>query len=166
MSLSWYIYIKSNPVIKELLWRKRRFDIYNNIKINKYFPIVIDDYGHHPTEIKSTIRTIKQIYPNKKTIMIFQPHRFSRTKAYWILFVETLKSLDHIILLPTYSAGERNNSYDSSFLYKEIKNKNKSMLKSIQNIRKALESLDFNESILILQGAGDIKKIVNILDRK
>ena len=55
--------------------------------------------------------------------MIFQPHRYSRTKAYWKLFVETLKSLDHIILLPTYSAGERNNSYDSSFLYKEIKNK-------------------------------------------
>ena len=98
--------------------------------------------------------------------MIFQPHRYSRTKAYWKLFVETLKLLDHIILLPTYSAGERNNSYDSSFLYKEIKNKNKLMLKSIQNIRKALESLDFNNSILVLQGAGDIKKIVNILDRK
>ena len=98
--------------------------------------------------------------------MIFQPHRFSRTKAYWISFVETLKSLDHIILLPTYSAGERNNSYDSSFLYKEIKNKNKSMLKSIQNINKALTSLDFTESILILQGAGDVKKIINILDRK
>ncbi len=169
ISVSLYLGISISKAIQSLksfYGASRRFDIYKNIKINNYSPIVIDDYGHHPTEIKSTIKTIKKIYPNKKTIMIFQPHRFSRTKAYWISFVETLKSLDHIILLPTYSAGERNNSYDSSFLYKEIKNKNKSMLKSIQNINKALTSLDFTESILILQGAGDVKKIINILDRK
>ena len=128
ISVSLYLGISISKAIQSLksfYGASRRFDIYNNIKINKYFPIVIDDYGHHPTEIKSTIKTIKKIYPNKKTIMIFQPHRYSRTKAYWKLFVETLKLLDHIILLPTYSAGERNNSYDSSFLYKEIKNKNK-----------------------------------------
>ena len=146
ISVSLYLGISISKAIQSLksfYGASRRFDIYKNIKINNYAPIVIDDYGHHPTEIKSTIKTIKKIYPNKKTIMIFQPHRFSRTKAYWISFVETLKSLDHIILLPTYSAGERNNSYDSSFLYKEIKNKNKSILKSIQNINKALTSLDF-----------------------
>ena len=169
ISVSLYLGISISKAIQSLksfYGASRRFDIYKNIKINSYSPIVIDDYGHHPTEIKSTIKTIKKIYPNKKTIMIFQPHRFSRTKAYWMSFVETLKSLDHIILLPTYSAGERNNSYDSSFLYKEIKNKNKSMLKSILNINKALSSLDFSESILVLQGAGDVKKIINILGRK
>ena len=169
ISVSLYLGISISKAIQSLksfYGASRRFDIYKNIKINNYSPIVIDDYGHHPTEIKSTIKTIKKIYPNKKTIMIFQPHRFSRTKAYWMSFVETLKSLDHIILLPTYSAGERNNSYDSSFLYKEIKNKNKSMLKSILNINKALSSLDFSESILVLQGAGDVKKIINILGRK
>ena len=57
---------KAIQSLKSFYGASRRFDIYNNIKINKYFPIVIDDYGHHPTEIKSTIRTIKQIYPNKK----------------------------------------------------------------------------------------------------
>ena len=95
--------------------------------------------------------------------MIFQPHRFSRTKAYWPLFLDAFKTLDRIILLPTYSAGEKNNSYDSSFIYQKIKNKNKSLLKSIDEVKNVLKKIDFNNSVLVLQGAGDIKDIMNIL---
>ena len=97
--------------------------------------------------------------------MIFQPHRFSRTKAYWQLFRDVFKNLDQIILLPTYSAGEKNNSYDSSFIYKKIKNKNKSLLKSIDEVNNVLKTIDFKNSILVLQGAGDIKDIMSIIKR-
>ena len=144
----------------------RRFDVYEEIPINKYKPIIIDDYGHHPTEINSTLNTINKIYPRRKIIMIFQPHRFSRTKAYWRLFLDVFKTLDRIILLPTYSAGEKNNSYDSSFLYQHIKNKNKLLLESIDEVKNVLENINFNNSVLVLQGAGDIKEIVNIIKRK
>ena len=97
--------------------------------------------------------------------MIFQPHRFSRTKAYWRLFLDVFKKLDQIILLPTYSAGEKNNSYDSSFIYQKIKNKNKSLLESINEVENVLNNINFDNSVLVLQGAGDIKDIMNILKR-
>ena len=144
----------------------RRFDVYEDIYINKHKPIIIDDYGHHPTEIDSTLNTISKLYPGKKIIMIFQPHRFSRTKAYWRLFLDVFKKLDQIILLPTYSAGEKNNLYDSSFIYQKIKNKNKVLLKSIDEVKNIFENISFNNSVLVLQGAGDIREIMNIIKRK
>ena len=98
--------------------------------------------------------------------MIFQPHRFSRTKAYWRLFNDVFKKPDQIILLPTYSAGEKNNSYDSSFLYEKIINKNKLLLNSLNDVKATLNKINFNNSVLVLQGAGDIKNIINILKRK
>ena len=98
--------------------------------------------------------------------MIFQPHRFSRTKAYWRLFLDVFKKLDQIILLPTYSAGEKNNSYDSSFIYQKIRNKNKVLLDSIDEVKNILENISFNNSVLVLQGAGDIREIMNIIKRK
>ena len=142
---------------------KRRFDVYEDIYIHKYKPIIIDDYGHHPTEIHSTLDTINELYPGKKIVMIFQPHRFSRTKAYWRLFLDVFKKLDQIILLPTYSAGEKNNSYDSSFIYRKIKNKKKLLLNSIDEVKDAIKDINFNNSILVLQGAGDIKDIMSVL---
>ena len=75
------------------------------------------------------------------------------------------KKLDQIILLPTYSAGEKNNSYDSSYLYQKIKNKNKLLLKSIDEVKDALKDVNFNNSVLVLQGAGDIKDIMSVLKR-
>ena len=98
--------------------------------------------------------------------MIFQPHRFSRTKSHWRLFLDVFKKVDQIILLPTYSAGEKNNSYDSSFLYQKTKNKSKLLLKSIDEVENVLKDIDFNNSILVLQGAGDIKDIMSTLKRK
>ena len=143
----------------------RRFDVYEDIYINKYKPIIIDDYGHHPTEINSTLDTINNLYPRKKVVMIFQPHRFSRTKAHWRLFLDVFIRLDRIILLPTYSAGEKNNSYDSSFIYQKIKNKNKSLLESIDEVENVIKNINFDNSVLVLQGAGDIKDIMNIFKK-
>ena len=143
----------------------RRFDVYEDIYINKYKPIIIDDYGHHPTEINSTLDTINNLYPRKKIVMIFQPHRFSRTKAHWRLFLDVFIRLDRIILLPTYSAGEKNNSYDSSFIYQKIKNKNKSLLESIDEVENVIKNINFDNSVLVLQGAGDIKDIMNIFKK-
>ena len=143
----------------------RRFDVYEDIYINKHKPIIIDDYGHHPTEINSTLDTIKNLYPAKKIVMIFQPHRFSRTKAHWRLFLDVFRRLDRIILLPTYSAGEKNNSFDSSFIFQKINNKNKTLLDSIDEVENVIKNINFDNSVLVLQGAGDIKDIMNILKR-
>ena len=168
MSVCLHLGISITKTIKSLnsfFGASRRFDVYEDITINKHKPIIIDDYGHHPTEINSTLDTIKNLYPDKKIVMIFQPHRFSRTKAYWRLFLDVFRRLDRIILLPTYSAGEKNNSFDSSFIYQKIKNKNKSLLESIGEVENVLKNINFDNSVLVLQGAGDIKDIMNTLKR-
>jgi len=168
MSVCLHLGISITKTIKSLnsfFGASRRFDVYEDITIYKQKPIIIDDYGHHPTEINSTLDTIKNLYPDKKIVMIFQPHRFSRTKAHWRLFLDVFRRLDRIILLPTYSAGEKNNSFDSSFIYQKIKNKNKSLLESIGEVEDVLKNINFDNSVLVLQGAGDIKDIMNTLKR-
>ena len=95
--------------------------------------------------------------------MIFQPHRFSRTKNSWPNLTKVLKSIDNIILLPTYSAGEKKSIYDSEFLYKRLATKNKLYVKTLRQVLVVLKSIIDNKSILLLQGAGDIKNILNML---
>ena len=143
----------------------RRLDIHSDIIINKKTIIAVDDYGHHPTEIKSTIETIKKIYPKKNIIMVFQPHRYSRTKSSWSYLVKVLNSINNIILLPTYSAGEKKTIYDSKFLYKKLTIKNKIYVKTIEQVIEVLKLKLDTKSVLLLQGAGDIKNIINILHK-
>ena len=95
--------------------------------------------------------------------MIFQPHRYTRTKSSWPNLAKVLKSINTIILLPTYSAGEKKSIYDSKFLYKKLATKNKLYVKTLDQVLDVLEPLIDNKSILLLQGAGDIKNIINML---
>ncbi|WP_066801332.1 UDP-N-acetylmuramate--L-alanine ligase [Moraxella oblonga] len=68
--------------------------------------VLIDDYGHHPTEVSATIATARQSYPDRRLVMIFQPHRFSRTRDCFNDFVACLSKVDKLILLDVYGAGE------------------------------------------------------------
>ena len=138
----------------------RRFDLYK-ATINGKVITIIDDYGHHSTEIECTIKTIKDIFPSKKITMVYQPHRYSRTKATWKSLILVLKDINNIMLLPTYSAGEKRNIYNSNFLYKKLKNKNKKILKSLNNITDQINKNIDDQSVLLLQGAGDIKNIIS-----
>ncbi len=166
LSVCLHLDLKITKVIKSIstfFGVSRRLDIHHDIRIDKRNITTIDDYGHHPTEIKSTIDTIKEIYPKKDIIMIFQPHRYSRTKSSWPHLVKVLNSIHKIILLPTYSAGEKKSIYDSSFLYKKLTTKNKLYTKTINQALKELRVNLDTKSILLLQGAGNIKNIINML---
>jgi UDP-N-acetylmuramate--alanine ligase len=67
---------------------------------------IIDDYGHHPTEIKATLKTIKEIY-NKKICVVFEPHRYSKNKAtYGMILLASFDLADEIFIAPIYSASE------------------------------------------------------------
>ena len=166
ISVCLHLDLKITKIVKSIstfFGVSRRLDIHRNIRINKKSIITIDDYGHHPTEIKSTIDTIRKIYPKKNIIMIFQPHRFSRTKNSWPNLTKVLKSINKIILLPTYSAGEKKSVYNSKFLYKKLATKNKLYVKTLDQVLDVLRPIIDNKSILLLQGAGDIKNILNML---
>ncbi len=69
--------------------------------------IVIDDYGHHPVEIEATIATAKQVYPDKRLVVAFQPHRFSRTQSFFGEFCKAFESVDKLLLCEIYAASEK-----------------------------------------------------------
>jgi len=144
----------------------RRLEFKGDLKINDKKIKLLDDYGHHPTEISATVEAIKSSYKNKKINMIFQPHRYSRSSILFDNFVDCLGLLDKIIILDIYSAGEQNaegiSSYD--FVNSLIKKGNKAFFaKNLEEITKILENEVKNNEILITQGAGNVVDISNSL---
>lgn len=80
----------------------RRF----NIHVNNDHVAYIDDYAHHPTEIRTSIDSVRRLYPDRHFIGIFQPHLYSRTRDFADDFAKVLSSLDEVVLLPIYPARE------------------------------------------------------------
>lgn len=84
----------------------RRFQLYDPIKIPGGSVSVVDDYGHHPRELQVTIEAVRKVWPDRRLLMVFQPHRYSRTSELMDDFVEVLKAVDQLVLLDIYPAGE------------------------------------------------------------
>ena len=150
--------LKSFPGIK------RRYEIIGEFKIeNKKFTW-IDDYGHHPTEIKEVLRSVKKVWQDKNITMIFQPHRYSRTEEHFNYFIDVLKGVDNLVLMDIYSANEKRiENISSSVMADQIKkyNNNVSLINDHQEIEKFIQKNIVNDSILLTMGAGDISKFIN-----
>lgn len=133
---------------------KRRFDY----QINTDKIVFIDDYAHHPEELKKTILSVKKIYPNKEITGIFQPHLYSRTKDFAQDFAQSLDLLDKIILTEIYPARELPiKNVSSQLIFDNLKNKNKFLIKK-DDIFKILNSEKIE--VLLTLGAGSIDKLV------
>ena len=123
--------------------------------------IIIDDYAHHPSEIKAVYDTIKDLYPNKKNTAIFQPHLYTRTRDFMSEFAEILSKFDNIILTEIYPAREKPiNNISSIKLLELIKNKNKSVLKKSELSKSLKES---KSEVFVIMGAGDIADEVELI---
>ncbi len=94
-------------VIKEALESLQGVQRRLEIKGKQKGITVVDDYGHHPTEIKTTLQAVKECWPNRRIVVIFQPHRYSRTKALFNDFATAFYQSDILFVLPIYSAGEK-----------------------------------------------------------
>jgi UDP-N-acetylmuramate--alanine ligase len=132
----------------------RRFDIIVNHKNQIY----IDDYAHHPEEIKACIKAVREFYANQKITGVFQPHLFSRTRDFANEFARSLELLDELILLEIYPARELPiEGINSSYLLNKVNLEYKHLLTT-------KEVLDFVENskpeLLLTIGAGDIDKLV------
>ena len=144
----------------------RRLEYKANIKIKDKSAILIDDYGHHPTELKATIEALRSTNPSKRICMVFQPHRYSRSTLLFREFIECLGDVDTIIILDIYSAGEQNLKNISSYDFVNAlieKKKNAFFAKNLKEICKILESEIKDDEILVTQGAGNIVDISNSL---
>ena len=134
---------------------KRRFTYH--IKTEKL--VFIDDYAHHPEEINAVHQAIREMYPNKKVLAIFQPHLFSRTRDFGDDFAKSLSQFDEIILLEIYPARELPlEGITSKWLLDKIENRNKKLIQKSELISKIKDS---NAQIIITIGAGDIGEEVN-----
>jgi UDP-N-acetylmuramate--alanine ligase len=136
---------------------KRRFDY----QINTPELVYIDDYAHHPAELKACISSVKALYPGKKVTGIFQPHLFTRTRDFADDFARSLELLDSIILLDIYPARELPiPGIDSAMLLKKINNPNKKLCTRAGVLDAVTRNLP---EVLITMGAGDIDRLVEPL---
>ncbi|KIA84651.1 UDP-N-acetylmuramate--alanine ligase [Kaistella solincola] len=118
--------------------------------------IYIDDYAHHPTELNAVIGSIKTFYPEKKLLVVFQPHLFSRTRDFADGFAESLAKADQLILLDIYPARELPESFDgitSDWLSEKIELKNKEV-STLTDAFDKIKEKDFD--VLLTVGAGNI----------
>jgi UDP-N-acetylmuramate--alanine ligase len=125
---------------------------------------VIDDYGHHPKEIQATIEAFRAVWPNKRLIHVFQPHRYSRTKALFSQFIDVLKLADEVLLFDIYAAGENVlPGVSSAALASEVKH---IRLVNESNFIKQLEMIVNDGDMILMQGAGNIGQLaLNLVDK-
>ena len=149
--------------LKNFMGIDRRMQILGSKKIKTHHCTYIDDYGHHPTEIKKTIEAIRDSYPAHKVIMIFQPHRFTRTKDLYEEFVAVLKHVDQLMLLDIYSAGEKEiEDINSENIQKSLIKEGFRQVHLFSDKEKILKNLDADinsDTVFVFQGAGDISAI-------
>ena len=156
--------------IKEALLKfkgsKRRYDVLFDKNIengygNKTKRVrIVDDYAHHPTEIKATLKAVKGI-DNSRLVAIFQPHRYSRVHFLLDEFKDAFTNVDKVILLPIYAAGEKNEFNISSEVLKEhINHSNIEVMNDWKDIKKYVSKVK-KDSTYIFMGAGDISTLAH-----
>ncbi len=139
---------------------KRRFDIQYR---SEQF-ILIDDYAHHPEELKATIASVRAMFAGQKVTGIFQPHLFSRTRDFADGFARELDQLDEIILLDIYPAREKPmEGVNSDLIFSQIKNRNKHLITK-NELLDLVEKLD--AGVILMMGAGDIDTLVEPVKMK
>jgi UDP-N-acetylmuramate--alanine ligase len=133
---------------------ERRFDF----QVIRDDFVYIDDYAHHPEELRSCIGAVREIYPSRKITGIFQPHLFTRTRDFADAFARSLENLDELILLEIYPARENPlPGIDSAMLLEKVQLKNKKLCRSA-DLPGELRSAKLD--VLLTLGAGDIDQLV------
>jgi len=124
---------------------------------------IVDDYGHHPTEVKITLQAAKESWPDNRIVVVFQPHRYSRTRALFDDFTRAFYQSDLLVVLPIYSAGEKEiNGVDGQSLFEGIRAHGHKDVTYMQNFEAAvfhLKQILAPGDILLTLGAGDVYKL-------
>jgi UDP-N-acetylmuramate--alanine ligase len=145
----------------------RRFQQLGTYKLNQGKALFIDDYGHHPREVEATIKAARQSWPDRRLVMIFQPHRYTRTRDLFDEFSHTLADVDRLLILPIYAASEspidginarslcdnirKYSKFDPIFIEDEV------------NLSSTLNKVLLNDDVVIAQGAGSVSSMVRKL---
>jgi UDP-N-acetylmuramate--alanine ligase len=138
----------------------RRFQIYGEYPIADGSAMLVDDYGHHPREVDVTIQAVRDGWPERRIVMIYQPHRYSRTRDLYEDFVDVLSKVDVLILLDVYSAGEEViPGADGRHLSRSIRNRGKIdpiFVEGVDGVPAIVQEMVKPNDIVITQGAGNV----------
>lgn len=140
----------------------RRFEKQAQVAIDDGDVLLIDDYGHHPTEVAATIKAARQSYPDRRLVLMFQPHRYSRTRDCFDDFVDVLSGVDELLLLDVYAAGEAPIvGADTKALARSIRHRGQvePILVDKNDLASTMKRVLKANDLLITQGAGNVGQI-------
>ncbi len=141
----------------------RRFQIYGDYAVEGGDITLVDDYGHHPTEVQATINAARQAWPERRLLMVYQPHRYSRTKDLYEDFVRVLSAVDGLLMLEVYSAGEEAiPGADSRSLCRSIRQRGQVepvFVESGDSLFEVLVAMVQPGDVVLTQGAGNVGAI-------
>jgi UDP-N-acetylmuramate--alanine ligase len=145
----------------------RRFEQYGEFETGRGKAMLADDYGHHPTEVQATINAAREGWPEKRLVMAYQPHRYTRTRDLYEDFANVLSQVDQLLLLEVYPAGETPIAgADSRSLCRTIRqqsNKEPIFVASPEALPAALAKIIQDGDLVLTQGAGNIGAVVKTL---
>ncbi|MGP4128803.1 UDP-N-acetylmuramate--L-alanine ligase [Pantoea tagorei] len=150
----------------------RRFDLLGEfptepVNGNPGTAMLVDDYGHHPTEVDATIKAARAGWPDKKLVMVFQPHRYTRTRDLFDDFANVLSQVDVLLMLDVYSAGETPiPGADSRALCRSIRGRGKVdpvLIPDHDALPEMLAPLLSGKDLILVQGAGNVGKVARKL---
>jgi UDP-N-acetylmuramate--alanine ligase len=141
----------------------RRFDIRGEIKVKHGSALLVDDYAHHPREIQATLRAAADSWPDRRLVVVFQPHRYTRTRDLIDDFSRVLADYDPLIVTEVYAAGEPVLSgADGRALCRAIRARGRTdpiFIQSLAELPQVLSSIVQDQDVLLTLGAGDIGQV-------
>ena len=145
----------------------RRFEVIGEYPVQGGSAMLVDDYGHHPTEVKATIQAVRDGWPGRRLVMAFQPHRYTRTRDLYEDFIQVLATVDVLLVLDVYAAGEEPIlGAGSKNICGSIRQRggiDPIYVESIDEVPYLLGELVRGDDIVLTQGAGSVSKLVAML---
>ena len=141
----------------------RRFSAMGQVHWQGGTALLVDDYGHHPTEVAATLAAAHQAFPDRRVVMVYQPHRYTRTRDHYEDFVEVLSEAQVLVLLEVYPAGEEPiPGADSRSLARSIRQRGAVepiFVSDVNDVPRVLRDILHNGDLLLTQGAGNIGRL-------
>lgn len=149
----------------------RRFEVIGNYPVTsgdeQGTAMLVDDYGHHPTELNATIQAVREGWPDRRLVMVFQPHRYTRTRDLYEDFIQVLSTVDVLLILEVYAAGEEPivgaGSKNLCSSLRQRGDVDPIYIEDIQQVPAVLAGLVKDNDLVITQGAGSVNKLVALL---
>ena len=138
----------------------RRFQSLGEVRTTAGKVLLVDDYGHHPTEVAATLSAAKSGYPDRRVVLVFQPHRYTRTRDLMDDFASVLSEADALVLLDIYAAGEEPISgADGRTMARAVRTRGSVdpvFVENLDSLAGVLEDVLQDGDLVLTMGAGDI----------